>query len=157
MKNKLLFTILITLLFSTNCFSEDSLRPNKLLTPGMTRVVTKEEICNSSTKLVRKTTTQMKNTVYKEYNLKQKTDSKCTGPSNVCYEVDHLIPLGIGGADNVNNLWIQSYDNLKYTAHDKDKLEFHLHNLICKNTISIEEAQSCIANDWILCYEKYFK
>ena len=127
--------------------------PNPNLTPGVARQVTQDTLCTTSTKLVRHTSAETKRQVYAEYGLVPKHSPNCTGPSNSCYEVDHLIALTDGGADVKSNLWIQLYDGPN-NAHEKDKLEEKLHSLICTNKMSMKDAQNCITKDWIACYKK---
>ena len=130
--------------------------PNPNLTPGVARQVTQDTLCTTSTKLVRHTSAETKRQVYAEYGLKPLFGDGCTGPSHSCYEVDHLIPLEAGGADVKSNLWPQLYDGIN-NAHDKDKLENYLHKQICTNKITIQQAQSCIAKNWIACKKAQMK
>lgn len=39
------------------------------------------------------------------------------------YEIDHLISLELGGANDIHNLWPQSYVSPVWNAHTKDRLE----------------------------------
>ena len=146
--------LLISLLFTTSVFA-DAL-PNPKLTPGVARVVTQNDLCTTSTKLVRHTTSDTKKQVYAEYGLKPTRGDSCTGPSHSCYEVDHLMPLEIGGADVKNNLWPQLYDGAN-NAHDKDQLENFLHKQICAGKITMKAAQTCIAKNWIACKKAQMK
>jgi hypothetical protein len=65
------------------------------------------------------------------------------------YELDHLIPLGIGGnPTDVRNLWPEPGYG-QYNFHIKDRFEDHLHNAVCSGSISLSDAQKEIATDWI--------
>ena len=152
MKNLLLLALLI----SANAWAEAGALPNPKLTPGVARQVTQDTLCTSSTKLVRHTTSETKKQVYAEYGLKPTLGDNCSGPSHSCYEVDHLIPLEAGGADVKSNLWPQKYDGSN-NAHDKDKLENFLHKQICENKMTMQQAQTCIAKDWIACKKAQMK
>ena len=71
------------------------------------------------------------------------------------YEEDHLISLEIGGnPTDPNNLWPEPYDG-STGADKKDQLENKLHKLVCNKTITLKEAQSAIATNWISNYDKY--
>ena len=146
--------LLLLALFTTSSFSADL--PNPKLTPGVARVVTQDTLCTTSTKLVRHTSADTKRQVYAEYGLKPTLGDNCSGPSHSCYEVDHLIPLEAGGADVKSNLWIQIYDGPN-NAHDKDHLEDFLKKKICANKITMQQAQTCIAKDWIACKKAQMK
>lgn len=66
-------------------------------------------------------------------------------------QMDHLIPLGIGGADNDNNLWPQP----KAEAELKDKLEWRMRDLVCKENVPPEKLQQEIRTNWWDAYRKY--
>jgi hypothetical protein len=88
----------------------------------------------------------LKHQIYVEYGISR---------DNGHYEIDHLIPLGIGGADTRENLWPESRDTQPWNAGVKDRLENFLHNEICARHIAIPDAQRAIAADWIAAYRKY--
>jgi len=73
-----------------------------------------------------------------------------TDPS--VYELDHLIPLELGGCpDCKENLWLEPYDT-QPGAREKDKVENFLHREVCSGTMSLQEAQQAIAADWYKIY-----
>ena len=158
----MLFAIVILIAFTTYDSYADEL-PNLKLTPGVARDVTVETLCTTSTKLVRLTTQATKATVYKEYGITPKHDPSCTGPSHSCFEIDHLIALEMGGADDINNLWPQEYEVIpadsswqKNGAHLKDKAENEAHKRICNHSMTMEYAQHAIATDWVKFYNELF-
>ena len=54
------------------------------------------------------------------------------------YELDHLIPLGLGGhPTSANNLWLQSWPE----AAIKDRDELRLHRAVCAGRMTLEQAQ----------------
>jgi 5-methylcytosine-specific restriction endonuclease McrA len=59
--------------------------------------------------------------VYSSYHAERR--------EGVCCEVDHLIPLELGGSNRAANLWPQRYDG-GWSARDKDRLESRLHRLL---------------------------
>jgi len=70
------------------------------------------------------------------------------------YELDHLISLELGGCpDCVANLWPEPYND-SLGAHEKDKVENYLHDQVCSNAISLQEAQAEIANNWETVYRQ---
>ncbi len=74
------------------------------------------------------------------------------------YEVDHLIPLGIGGSDDDRNLWPEPRRSIEPTwnAERKDELEFKLRDLVCSGALPVMEAQRAIAEDWTEAYRRWF-
>jgi hypothetical protein len=72
------------------------------------------------------------------------------------YELDHAIPLSLGGSPaDPRNLWLQRHWG-KWNAARKDRLEVKLHTLVCKGTITLGEAQKEIWPRWIASYKRRF-
>jgi len=70
------------------------------------------------------------------------------------YELDHIIPLAVGGHPrNPSNLMLQPWDG-EQGAHRKDVLERRLQGMVCRREIPLLDAQRCIAEDWIACNAK---
>lgn len=74
------------------------------------------------------------------------------------YEIDHLIPLCLGGADDFDNLWPQPRRSIEpiWNAEAKDRLEHKLCQMVCAGKIDLGTAQQDIATDWIAAYLKYY-
>jgi hypothetical protein len=67
------------------------------------------------------------------------------------YELDHIIPLSLGGNPRkLSNLQLQPWDG-EHGAWRKDRLEVRLHQMVCGERLGLYEAQACIANDWEAC------
>jgi len=73
------------------------------------------------------------------------------------YEIDHLIPLCLGGSDDPSNLWPQPRRSIEETwnAEVKDQLERLMCNMVCDGQIDIATAQEAFATDWIAAYRTY--
>lgn len=69
--------------------------------------------------------------------------------------VDHLVPLELGGSNDVRNLWPQTGHRNGLGARSKDRLERRLHALVCAGEVPITQAQHDIAADWIGAYRRY--
>ena len=70
------------------------------------------------------------------------------------YELDHLIPLELGGApDNIANLWPQPLTG-DANAHMKDAVEVFLNREVCHGALPLSEAQFQIATDWLSVYKQ---
>jgi len=77
------------------------------------------------------------------------------GESFRLYELDHLIPLSIGGApSDPHNLWLEPWTG-QNNAADKDALEFVLWRLVCRHEVPLATAQGAIASNWIAAYQRY--
>jgi hypothetical protein len=121
--------------------------PDARLTPGDTFAgVTADDVCTPGwSHEHRHVTEEMRDKVYAEYG-------RMRGPG--CCEVDHLIPLELGGSNDIKNLWPQPDDPRPGDA-EKDQLENDLHAHVCKGGISLADAQKCISSNWVECWEKY--
>ena len=73
-----------------------------------------------------------------------------TAPINT-YELDHLVSLELGGSPNSpHNLWPQPGSS----PNPKDKLETALHGLVCSHRMTLADAQTAIATDWVTTYRQ---
>ena len=71
------------------------------------------------------------------------------------FELDHLIPLELGGSpDDPANLWPQPRTGV-WSAELKDDLERTLNRRTCEGRIALAEAQKAIRTDWIAAYKRY--
>src|SRR5690242_3466930 len=71
------------------------------------------------------------------------------------FELDHLIPLTLGGhPTDPRNLWPQPWFG-SCSASLKDKLEVRLNWLVCMSKLTLREAQAAIATDWVKAYNTY--
>ena len=123
--------------------------PDPACTPGAVMGISVNVVCNDSTKGRRAVTTRMKNQVYTDYAVA----SHPTG----AYEIDHFIPLELGGSNDIANLWPQPAHPAP-GFHEKDKVETALHDEICKaHTMTLDQAQRLIATDWLTYYNEKVK
>ena len=74
---------------------------------------------------------------------------------NAALEIDHHIPLEVGGADVKANLWPQSYDTAPWNAAVKDRIENYIREQVCTaHTITLEQGQKLFKGDWITGLQK---
>lgn len=127
--------------------ASDPILPDPTLTPGAVLTTDTSRICQPGyTKSVRHTSSRLKHRVYQEYGIDRRGGH---------YEIDHLIPLELGGADVRQNLWPESYDTPSWNARAKDQLENFFHAEVCAGRMPIERAQEEIAANWIDAYQRY--
>jgi hypothetical protein len=77
------------------------------------------------------------------------------GANPADYEVDHLIPLDLGGSNDITNLWPQPRKAQDWTADKKDRLEHVLGHEVCEHKVPLEVAQQEISQDWTAAYTKH--
>ena len=70
------------------------------------------------------------------------------------YEVDHLVSLELGGANDEANLFPEAALP-RPGFHEKDRLEDRLHELVCDHALSLGAAQQMIRTDWVKTYRRY--
>jgi len=123
------------------------LYPNPTLTPGAILTTDASTICTPGyASSVRNVSTATKKQVYAEYTVSY---PQPTG----AYEVDHFIPLEIGGSNDIRNLWLEPASPTP-GFHQKDQFENFEHGQVCNGTISVAEAQRRMASDWYLYWEE---
>jgi len=109
---------------------------NPIMTPGatdlrVTQATIGQTICTRGyTKGVRNVSNQTKHRVYVAYGISRSQQRK--------YVIDHLIPLEVGGSNDITNLWPEP----KADAKIKDKLENRLHASVCNGSIPLAAAQA---------------
>ncbi|WP_443479020.1 hypothetical protein ACLIMP_26055 (plasmid) [Novosphingobium aerophilum] len=82
-------------------------------------------------------------------------DQQYPGQSMADYELDHLIPISIGGAPfNERDLWLQPRKG-RANAKDKNDLAYVLWRLVCRHEVPLATAQKAISENWIAAYQTY--
>jgi hypothetical protein len=122
--------------------------PEPSLTPGAVATVNREQVCDSAPPKNRAVPVSIQRKVFAEYGIPSAEPR--------AYEVDYLITPALGGADDIRNLWPQSYSSAVWNARVKDALEDRLHELVCAGSLDLVAAQHDISSDWIAAYKKYF-
>jgi hypothetical protein len=137
--------------------------PNNSLTPGAIATTTPDRICPHVDRKLEaaRPTSADKARVYRAYGLDYPQ------PAGK-FELDHLIPIELGGAPNdPANEWpepntppdpaaIKRWGLSPAFVHNpKDLLEDVLHLQVCSGKIPLAEAQHAIATDWPGAYAHY--
>ena len=149
----LILGVLLVLLSSAPAGAQEPsatppLLPNPQLTPGDTLDVTLADIRETGySSRVRNVPVGVKREVYASYGIQTW--------GRGMYEVDHLIPLCIGGSNSKKNLWPQSCLTEPWNARVKNRLERRLLSLVRKGSVDLHTAQQDIARNWIEAYKKY--
>lgn len=131
---------------TANCVVSGSL-PDRACTPGaISPGATVAQICTAGyASSVRDVGETEKSQVYAEYGI--------ASPAPNQYEVDHLIPLELGGSNEIANLWPEASAPAP-GFHEKDKVENYLHDQVCSGTLALKDAQAEIVNDWLDVYAR---
>ena len=124
--------------------------PNRQLTPrSLLATSTTARVCTAGyTASVRHVTTATRQQVFAAYRI-------AYPPPTGAYELDHLIPLELGGGNAATNLWPQPYHRGTGSADVKDHLENHLHALVCSGQVRLVAAQTAVAGDWWAAAARY--
>ena len=123
-----------------------SFLPNPKLTPGATLDVTERELCEHGFESRDRTI---------PITLKiQVADRYAIGKEVAGYNVDHLIPVGLGGSNSLKNLWPQPLSG-DWSYQRKNRLEVRLRKMVCSGELDLKKAQQEIATDWVSAYKKY--
>lgn len=119
------------------------------LTPGgVFDDVTLQDICTPGySKKVRAVPKALRDQAYKSYGITSYQPGE--------YQLDHLIPLSLGGSNSIQNLWPQSNNTSPWNARTKDALDQRLRKLVCSGQVDLKTAQREIATNWINAYQKY--
>jgi hypothetical protein len=121
--------------------------PNPTFTSGAVLTTDASLICTPGyASSARDVSTATKEQVYAEYGVSY---PQALG----AYEVDHFIPLEIGGSNDITNLWPEPATPTP-GFHQKDQFENFEHGQVCNGTISVAEAQSRMASDWYFYWEE---
>jgi hypothetical protein len=71
------------------------------------------------------------------------------------YELDHFVPLALGGNPrSPDNLWLQPWEG-EWGAETKDRLEVKLKNLVCAGKLTLDQARTAIRTNWIEAFKKF--
>lgn len=77
-------------------------------------------------------------------------------PEDFTGDLDHLIPISLGGTNDPDNLWpIPS--NKDMGPDQKKALDLKLHELVCAKTLTLKAAQDAIKKDWVKAYTQYVR
>jgi hypothetical protein len=117
--------------------------PDPLCTPGAVEQLTIDRVCGQSTTARRNVTQAQHVASFTRYGISYPQPRGA-------YEVDHLVPLELGGSNADKNLWPQPAP----AFHKKDALENYMHRRVCTGEMTLADAQHAIATDWVSAYSE---
>lgn len=129
---------------TSGCVAHGGL-PDSACTPGAIFTnATPQQICAYGySSSVRNVPYSEKEQDYAEYGIQYHAPGQ--------YEVDHLVPLELGGSNDIANLWPEAASP-KPGFHEKDQVENYLHDQVCSGAMSLQDAQKQIATNWLAVY-----
>ena len=129
---KLFLAIALSSIFGLNADPQEGLVPNAKLTPGRVAASDKDR---------QGVTVAMEQKVFRRYHLSWNRRAQ--------FKIDHLIPLELGGADTIDNLWPQNLRAKPYGPDRKELLAEVLLKKIASKQMTLAQAQEEIRRDWI--------
>lgn len=103
-------------------------------TTGAVTEASKDEICLPGYATTHRSVSwATKLTVYDEYGITKRAPYGEPGS----YEIDHLVPLELGGSNEIINLFPEPFPAYKR----KDHMENFMHEQVCYNGLSLHSAQ----------------
>src|SRR5579863_1085641 len=131
----------------------DPARTPGAINPEITQENIRETICNPrwSTKSIRPEASYTNHLKIEQIGEYGYSDSRLKD-----YEEDHFIPLELGGnPTDPKNLWPEPFETSVPDggAHAKDKVENYLHAEVCSGSLTLDQAQHEITEDWYRVYQ----
>lgn len=110
--------------------------PDRICTPGAVETVDLRVICGTSTRTRRNVSDAVRRERFASYGIAWADRGR--------YELDHLVPLELGGSNDPLNLWPEPIGQ----AARKDRVENVLHARVCGGTLALVGAQRVFQTDW---------
>jgi len=129
---KLFLAIALSSFFGATTVPEEGLIPNAKLTPGKVAASDKDR---------HGVTIAMEQKVFRRYHLPWERRAE--------FKIDHLIPLELGGADAIENLWPQKIKAKPYGTDRKELLTEVLLQKVRAGKMTLAQAKEEIRRDWI--------
>ncbi|HET9117213.1 MAG TPA: hypothetical protein VFN75_03910 [Pseudonocardiaceae bacterium] len=120
-------------------------RPNPRLTPGQVSQTDTHAVCSSPLHTKIKISYPEQEAVFARYGISLSQQRH--------YSMDYLVPLDIGGAPSLSNLWPAAVKGNGF--HEKEQLNHQLRVLVCRGTLTLAAAQRGVVKDWFAMWASY--
>jgi len=120
--------------------------PNSFSTPGATTKANVKEICAAGYEAsVKPVAGWQKTAALERYGIR---------PESFSGELDHLVPVSLGGSNEPENLW-PMHASGDMTPAAKARLAEKLKLMVCDGKLSLKDAQNAFKKDWTKAYKQY--
>jgi hypothetical protein len=120
-------------------------RPNLKLTPGVIATANITTVCTQPNQNVGPPRSELV-LVDNEYGYKSTIQQHK-------YVLNYLVPLNLGGSTALANVWPAALRGVGY--FQKEKLDHVMHDLVCRRSVTLAQAQSQIKKDWYAAWLRY--
>ncbi len=120
--------------------------PNTYQTPGATLKVDAKRVCAADFEASLKPVAN--------WQRDQALERYGERPESFKGDVDHLVPVLLGGSNDPDNLW-PMHGTGDMTPEAKAHLAERLHQLVCDGKVSLKDAQNAFKKDWTKSYKQY--
>jgi hypothetical protein len=120
--------------------------PDNYKTPGATLKVKNADVCKADyAASVKAIAGWQRSEALERYGIR---------PEGFSGELDHLVPVALGGSNDPNNLW-PFHAQGDFTLDAKNALAARLHDMVCAGKISLKDAQDAFRKDWTKAYRTH--
>lgn len=120
--------------------------PNGFSTPGATTKASAKQICAADFDASVKPVAQwQRNAALEKYGVR---------PESFSGELDHLVPVSLGGSNEPENLW-PMHPAGDMTPAAKARLAERLKTMVCDGKMTLKDAQNAFKKDWTKAYKQY--
>jgi hypothetical protein len=120
--------------------------PDSYATPGAATRATAKQICAADFEAGAKPVASwQRSAALTRYGIR---------PESFTGELDHLVPVALGGSNDPENLWpMQGQGDM--TPQAKARLAEKLKAMVCEGKMSLKDAQNAFKKDWTRAYKQY--
>ena len=94
----------VLLILVTPALADTGILQDPTLTPGAVRTINVGEICSTSTRELRHWDSERSELIFARYHIARE--------DRINFTLDHLVPLEVGGADVIENIWPEARRSL---------------------------------------------
>ena len=121
-------------------------QPSSYKTPGATTKAKSTQICTADyAASVKPVAGWQRTEALERYGIR---------PDSFSDELDHLVPVALGGSNDPDNLW-PFRGSGELTIDAKNALAAKLRDMVCGGKMSLKDAQDAFRKDWTKAYRQH--